>query len=213
MDDESLVFNFWRMRRTALHMCHDRGYIVGQDELDQSFEQFKDTFGDKPSESKPARSHLTILVAHTDDPTNLLAVRFSECTKKVGIAEIKEYLRRLEDENLTSTIIVVQIGLTPAARDVMTNGIENQKVHFQVFLENELLINITDHNLVPKHVVLTVDEKQELLQRYRLKESQLPRIQSGDPVARYFGLIRGQIVRITRVSETAGRYITYRLVT
>lgn len=50
-------------------MCHDRGYLVTQEELDQSLDQFKDQFGDKPSERRPARSELTILVAHNDDPT------------------------------------------------------------------------------------------------------------------------------------------------
>ena len=43
---------------------------VTQDELDQTLDQFRVAFGDKPSERRPARSDLIILVAHNDDPTD-----------------------------------------------------------------------------------------------------------------------------------------------
>lgn len=47
-----------------------------QDELDQTLEEFKAQFGDKPSEGRPRRTDLTVLVAHNDDPTDQMFVFF-----------------------------------------------------------------------------------------------------------------------------------------
>ena len=101
-------------------------------------------------------------------------------------------------------------GMTPSAKQSLVDMAP--KYILEHFLESELLINLTDHELVPEHVVMTPEEKRELLLKYKLKDNQLMRIQAGDPVARYYGLKRGQVIKIIRPSETAGRYISYRLV-
>ncbi|KAF0293079.1 DNA-directed RNA polymerases I, II, and III subunit RPABC1 [Amphibalanus amphitrite] len=209
MDEEAETYKLWKCRKTVMQLCHDRGYLVTQDELDQTLEQFKVQFGDKPSERRPARSDLIILVAHTDDPTDQMFVFFPD-DAKIGIKTIKTYCQRMQQENISRAVIVVQAGMTPSAKQSLVDMAP--KYILEQFMESELLINLTEHELVPEHVVLTPEEKQELLSRYRLKENQLPRIQSGDPVARYFGLRRGQVCKIIRRSETAGRYVSYRLV-
>ncbi|KFV13399.1 DNA-directed RNA polymerases I, II, and III subunit RPABC1, partial [Tauraco erythrolophus] len=135
---------------------------------------------------------------------------------KVGIKTIKMYCQRMQEENITRALIVVQQGMTPSAKQSLVDMAP--KYILEQFLQQELLINITEPalscrlQLVPEHVVMTKEEVTELLARYKLRENQLPRIQAGDPVARYFGIKRGQVVKIIRPSETAGRYITYRLV-
>uniref|UniRef100_A0A9J8D914 DNA-directed RNA polymerases I, II, and III subunit RPABC1 n=1 Tax=Cyprinus carpio carpio TaxID=630221 RepID=A0A9J8D914_CYPCA len=199
MDDEEETYRLWKIRKTIMQLCHDRGYLVTQDELDQTLDEFRNQFGDKPSEGRPRRTDLTVLVAHNDDPTDQMFVFFPE-EPKVGIKTIKMYCQRMQEENITRAIIVVQMGMTPSAKQSLVDMAP--KYILEQFLQQELLINITEHELVPEHIVMTKEEVTELLARYKLKESQLPRIQAGDPVARYFGLKRGQVARY--VAQSGG---------
>lgn len=208
-DDEQEIDKLWRIRKTILQICHDRGYMVTSDELEQSLEQFKQTYGDRPSQGEPSRSKLIVLVSHNDDPTDQLYVFFPD-DPKVGVKTIVAYIKKMEEEEITRAIIVVSQGMSPSAKKAIADM--QPKYTFEPFLDSELMVNITNHFLVPVHQLLNAQEKRELLTRYKLKENQLPRIRIDDPIARYFGLKRGQVVRIVRTSETAGRYVTYRLV-
>ena len=70
------------------------------------------------------------------------------------------------------------------------------KYILEFFNESELEINITEHELYREHTLLTPKEKEELLANYKLTEAQLMRISVDDPVARYFGFKRGQVLLI-----------------
>lgn len=196
----------YRVRKTCLKMLSNRGYIVPDEHINMSTDEFKYKFGDDPS-----RESLTILVEKADDSSDSLIV-FFPVDDKVGVKPIKTYSERMKEQNVMKAIIVVKVSLTPFCKQAIKEMVQ-RGFRFEYFRDAELLIDITEHKLVPQHQVLTPQEKKELLNRYKLKPSQLPRIQVVDPVARYYGLSPGQVVKIVRPSETAGRYVTYRICT
>lgn len=193
----------FRVYKTIAAMLKKRDYSVPRELLEMTPATFTNKFGEHPS-----RDSLTILVEKADDEQNQLFVFFPQ-DEKVGVKPIKEYTERMREEAVANAILILRLGMTPIAKQAVQEV--SDSVRIEHFMESELLVDITEHKLVPLHQVLTQNEKQELLRRYRLKETQLPRIQQTDPVARYYGMKRGQVVKITRQSETAGRYVTYRI--
>ncbi|KAA8493833.1 DNA-directed RNA polymerases II and IV subunit 5A [Porphyridium purpureum] len=206
-DLQEEIKRMFRVRRTVLEMLRDRGYLVldNEDDLGMPYQTFYNNF----RESNFQDQALEIIKWKRSDVNAKVHVFFPQ-DQKVGVKLVREVCERLELESIHHGIIVLLNSLTPSAKDAVS--IMSSQYRLELFAQNELLVNITQHVLVPKHEVLTDDQKRALLEMYKLKESQLPRIQTRDPVARYYGMTVGQVVKVTRPSETAGRYVTYRLV-
>lgn len=73
-------------------------------------------------------------------------------------------------------------------------------------------IDISKHILVPEHILLSKDEAKEVLKKYNIEPSNLPRILINDPVIKHLNPKVGNIVKIIRKSKTAGKIEVYRLV-
>mmetsp|Transcript_20361 Transcript_20361/g.52857 ORF Transcript_20361/g.52857 Transcript_20361/m.52857 type:complete len:217 (-) Transcript_20361:108-758(-) len=207
--DKKETYVLFRIWRTLKQMCNDRGYLVLDEDLSITLEQWKERFGDKPiTEQKPMRRELTFLVQHQDDESNRLYVFFPD-NDKVSIDDLKTYHKKMKEGSVRRGIIAYRTKITPMAR----MGIQEMKpdFHLEQFTELELMVNITEHMYVPKHTVLSDADKAIILERYKMSEDQVPRIQESDPISRYFGMTSGQMLKIVRVSQTAGRYVTYRI--
>ena len=64
---------------------------------------------------------------------------------KIGIKTVKNYCQRMQEENISRAIIVVQMGMTPSAKQALSDMAP--KYILEQFLESELLINITEHEV------------------------------------------------------------------
>ena len=198
-DDLSRLFKVWK---TIKKMMEVRGYEKDNEKIDY------DDWISKIRKEKIMKG----IFRKKDiiDPNKKIILYYQYFPdQKVNTDYIKQYLNLMRETKVNSGIIIISGKLSQQAKQKVQEI--NKELQVEIFTGNELVVNITEHELVPKHILLSKEDKEILLKRYKIKENQLPKILVTDPVARFLGLKRGDVVKIIRVSETAGRYITYRI--
>lgn len=131
---------------------------------------------------------------------------------KVGVNHMKDIKAALESNNLKHTIIVYNQSITSFAKQYIDEMIQ-ENIRVEIFKQSELYFNITKHDIVPKHTLLTSREKNELVRTLRIIPTQLPQIKRTDAMAKYMGLVKGDVVKIDRKSEITENSIYYRICT
>lgn len=124
----------------------------------------------------------------------------------IGIRYVNQLSKKVESQGLDGGIIISNGKYTYSARsNAPKRGVELIPPTFPSF-------NIFEHYLVPKHEILSPEEKEEVLKKYRVEPYQFPLIKTSDPIAKVIGARFGDLIRIVRKSPTAGEYVSYRYV-
>ena len=149
-----------------------------------------------------------------EDGTKMFVSFYNE-NKNFGKNELKDMVQKIKKEyndiNI-NIIIVLRDKENPSVRREMQFSQYN---NIELFIQKNLTFNLTHHELVPKHIILSDEEKKKVFEKYNVNESQptqFPKILITDPVAKYYGAKRGQMFKILRKSPFTGESTYYRIV-
>ena len=117
----------------------------------------------------------------------------------------------LDDIGINNAIIISE-DITSPTKKYILNVLNTSGRYIEIFLCNELTYNPFRHILVPKHRILSLEEKFDILKIYKTEIDNFPKIKTSDKIVRYLGAKKNDMLEIIRLSESNGYYKYYRLV-
>lgn len=112
----------------------------------------------------------------------------TEINSKLTISIFKDILCKLEKIGGKHCILIYKHDITPFVKEIIKTT--NIDPVIEVFSTDELIFDITTHELQPQFSVVTKDE-------CKFDFSQIPRFRHDDPVVKFFNWPKGSIVKIT----------------
>jgi DNA-directed RNA polymerase I, II, and III subunit RPABC1 len=142
-----------------------------------------------------------------------ILIIFSTKTR-VTEKELNNFLKFAAENNHTSGILVA----TPSRPSEMVLNILRNHINdpenplVQIFELRHLQFDISKHRKVPRHRIITNDEKNEVLKEFNISDSSyLPKIDSQDPMAKWIGARPSDVIEVVGLCESSGLNRRYRL--
>jgi len=205
----SLITSVYNSRKTLLELLNEQGYNT------ESYDEFG------INEVNIMHTNLGLdMILETNpggefDVTRRIYVRYfmGKMFRPNNIRELVDDL--LLNETITnndSVIFITMEDRNDTIKEFAKQLWEEESVFIILMSVKRLQFNILNHDIVPKHEIMSEKEVAEILSKYKLKnKSLLPEISRFDPVAISIGMRPGDICRIIRPSKTSIISHYYRL--
>lgn len=206
MSENHNIISVFKSRNNILDILQTRGYNIDS----------YTGFSVNEISSLVSNNLLDMLV--TNDTTNKkIYIKYFNLDKSIrpnNVHEIVDSLFNIEQVLSTEDELIIIIKDEP--NETLQKLQRSIYTHDNIFVNliniDRLKFNILNHNLVPKHRVLTSEEKELVKKQYNIEnDSEFPTISRFDPVSQVLGIRPKELFEIERASKTAIKTKFYRI--
>ena len=158
---------------------------------------------------------LDMICDHTDIDDKKCVIKY--VLSRVRVSNLKNFIGDLIEYDMVKPnddlifIVKDKINNLESFYSLFDAFLETNKIFIQVFSIDNLIRNITTHDLVPDMRIVSQQEKDDIKEKYDIDNmNNIAIILKSDPAAMFYGVKSGDLVEITRTSDTSGKYVTYR---
>ena len=201
MDD---VNTSYRARKTIIEMLIDRKYDVPDEYKEVDFETFRYLYNNKKYD---------IYCTKNNDTDKKVYVKFIH-VNKIKPNSIREFITAINAEYLggSDDELLIILKNKPNNSILKISKEKNFKM-CEINWLARLQFNITKHDIVPQHILVTEEELMRIMEKYQLTSTyQLPLINKDDPIVKYYNFKPGSVCKIIRPSKTSADHIYFRCV-
>jgi DNA-directed RNA polymerase I, II, and III subunit RPABC1 len=201
----STIISIYNSRKNLLEILEERGFSVA------NYSNFSITDVGILTEN----NQLDMLLENgTTNKKIYVKYYVTKLIKPQNIYDIVEDLFHLESilEKKDDLMIVIKDEPNDTLLENIKDIWTSDKIYISLVNIKRLQFNILKHTLVPKHTILSDDEKDLFMKKYNiLDNSQIPDISYFSPVSIVIGLRPDNVVKIERASRTSITSDFYRI--
>tara|TARA_B100000401_G_C52722118_1_gene679167 strand:- start:235 stop:858 length:624 start_codon:yes stop_codon:yes gene_type:complete len=195
MTSSESILNIYKSRNTLIEILQQREFNV-DDYNEFSINEINVMFNN---------NQLDLLLENSN---NKIFVKYylGKSLRPNNILEIAEDLFNLEEilNKTDELLIIVKDDINDSIKNTLIQLWEQQNIFISIISLKRLQYNILNHVLVPEHIIMSNEEKNDIKKRYNIvDDSKFPEISRFDPVATVIGLRPEQLCKIIRSSKTA----------